>query len=176
MQPKINKCTDILWGCKFYFDFYIEHTLSRGFPGGASSNESTCQCRQCKKHWFDFWVKKIPWRKSSCLQNLMDRGTWRARVHRVSKSWTQLNRLGMNKHMHTLSRNSYFHCSTPKRMPLGPSTSIHCFQCQWRYLDNYSDKNILNMRIFCWLEHVVSHWEHHNCSPVLTSCTYESVG
>ena len=26
----------------------------------------------------------------SCLNNLMDRGSWRATVHRASKSWTQL--------------------------------------------------------------------------------------
>ena len=26
----------------------------------------------------------------SCLKNLMDRGSWRAIVHRVSKSWTRL--------------------------------------------------------------------------------------
>ena len=176
MQPKINKCTDILWGCKFYIDFAIEHTLSRGFPGGASSKKSTCRCRRYKKHWFDPWVKKISSRISSCLKNLIDRGAWRARVHRVSKSWTQLNRLGMHKYMYTFSRKSYSHCSTPKCMMLGPNTSIHCFQCQWRYLENYSNKNILNVRIFCWLEHVVSHWEYPNCSPVLTSCTWLTPG
>ena len=27
----------------------------------------------------------------SCLENLMDRGAWQAIVHRVSKSWIQLN-------------------------------------------------------------------------------------
>ena len=27
----------------------------------------------------------------SCLENLMDRGAWRATVHGVSKSWTRLN-------------------------------------------------------------------------------------
>ena len=27
----------------------------------------------------------------SCLENLMDRGPWWAMVHRVAKSWTQLN-------------------------------------------------------------------------------------
>ena len=26
----------------------------------------------------------------SCLENLMDRGAWRATVHRVTQSWTQL--------------------------------------------------------------------------------------
>ena len=175
MQSKINKCTDILWGCKFYIDFDIEHTLSRGFPGGAGSKEPACRCRWCKKHWFDPWVKKIPWRRSSRLENLMDRRAWRAKVHRVSKSWTQLNKLGMHNHMHTFSRNSYSHCSAPKYMTLGPNISIHYFQCQWGYLENYRDKNIFNMRIFCWLEHVVSHWEYHSCSPVLTSCTCESV-
>ena len=29
----------------------------------------------------------------SFLQNSMDRGTWWARVHRVTKSWTQLKQL-----------------------------------------------------------------------------------
>ena len=27
----------------------------------------------------------------SCLENLMDRGAWRATVHGVAKSWTQLS-------------------------------------------------------------------------------------
>ena len=30
----------------------------------------------------------------SCLKNPTDRGAWLATVHRVSKSWTQLKRLG----------------------------------------------------------------------------------
>ena len=34
-----------------------------GFPGGASGKEPTCQCRRCKRHGFDPWVEKIPWRK-----------------------------------------------------------------------------------------------------------------
>ena len=56
--------------------------------------ESTCQCR---RHGFDPWVGKIPWRRRkqfalySCLKNPMDRGAWRAAVHRVSKSWTWLS-------------------------------------------------------------------------------------
>ena len=32
------------------------------FPGGAVGKESTCQCRRHKKHRFDPWVGKIPWR------------------------------------------------------------------------------------------------------------------
>ena len=34
-----------------------------GFPGGLVVKESTCQCRSCRKHWFDPWVGKIPWRR-----------------------------------------------------------------------------------------------------------------
>ena len=30
-----------------------------GFPGGSDSKESA---RQCKRHKFDLWVRKIPWR------------------------------------------------------------------------------------------------------------------
>ena len=46
-----------------------------------SGKESTCQCR---RRGFDFWVKKIPWRRNvnplqySCLRNLMDRRAWQA--------------------------------------------------------------------------------------------------
>ena len=31
----------------------------------------------------------------SCLENPMDRGTWRATVHGVTRSWTRLKRLSM---------------------------------------------------------------------------------
>ena len=32
----------------------------------------------------------------SCLENPMDRGTWEATVHRVTKSWTRLKQRCMN--------------------------------------------------------------------------------
>ena len=34
------------------------------FPGGASGKELTCQCRRHKRHRFDPWVGKIPWRRA----------------------------------------------------------------------------------------------------------------
>ena len=34
-----------------------------GFPGGTSGKEPACQCRRCKRHGFDPWVRKIPWRR-----------------------------------------------------------------------------------------------------------------
>ena len=47
-----------------------------------------------KRHGFNLWVGKIPWRRAwqptpeYCLENPMDRGAWRATVHRVAKNWT----------------------------------------------------------------------------------------
>ena len=35
----------------------------KGFPGGASCKEPTRQCRRHKRHRFDPWVVKIPWRR-----------------------------------------------------------------------------------------------------------------
>jgi len=35
----------------------------RGFPRGASDKESACQYRRQKRHRFNPWVGKIPWRK-----------------------------------------------------------------------------------------------------------------
>ena len=35
-----------------------------GFPGGASGKEPVCQCRRRKRHRFDYWVGKIPWRRA----------------------------------------------------------------------------------------------------------------
>ena len=37
--------------------------LTRDIQGGASGNESTCQCRRYKRHVFNPWVRKIPWRR-----------------------------------------------------------------------------------------------------------------
>ena len=36
---------------------------SRGFPGGASGKESSCQYRKHKGYSFNPWVGKIPWRR-----------------------------------------------------------------------------------------------------------------
>ena len=35
-----------------------------GFPGRASSKESPCQCRRCKRCGFDPWIGKIPWSRA----------------------------------------------------------------------------------------------------------------
>ena len=66
------------------------HTL-RGFSGGSDSKEFACNAGD---------LSSIPGSgqspgegngnplQYSCLENCMDRGAWRATVHRVAKSWT----------------------------------------------------------------------------------------
>ena len=57
-----------------------------------SGNESICQCRRHRRWEFDPWVGKMPGvgngnpLQYSCLENSMDRGAWRARVHGVTES------------------------------------------------------------------------------------------
>ena len=36
----------------------------QSFPDGASGKESTCQSKRRKRHGFDPWVWKIPWRRA----------------------------------------------------------------------------------------------------------------
>ena len=38
--------------------------MTTGFLGGASGKKPTCQCRRCKRPWFDLWVEKISWRRA----------------------------------------------------------------------------------------------------------------
>ena len=35
-----------------------------GLPGGASDKEPSYQCRRLKRHRFDPWVGKIPWKRA----------------------------------------------------------------------------------------------------------------
>ena len=64
--------------------------------------EATWQRRRHKRDRFDPWVRKIPWGghgnplQYSCLENPMDRGAWRAAVHRVAQSWTQMKHLSVH--------------------------------------------------------------------------------
>ena len=68
--------------------------LGMGFPGGSERKESACNVGG---------LGLIPGLgrsagegngyplRNSCLENPMDRGAWRAAVHGVTKSWTQLS-------------------------------------------------------------------------------------
>ena len=69
----------------------------QGFSDGASGKESTCQCRKCKRHVLDHWVRKVPGVRNSnplqysCLENSLDKEACQATVRGVAKNRTQLN-------------------------------------------------------------------------------------
>ena len=65
-----------------------------GFPGGASGEESACQCRRWKRCGFDPRLGRCPGVRNgnplqySCLENPMDRGAWLVIVlHTVRYNW-----------------------------------------------------------------------------------------
>ena len=85
---------------------YIYISLSRSkyiyLPGGASGKEPAFQCGRHKRHGFNPWVKKIPWRKEwqptpvFLPGESIDRGTWQAAVHGFTQSQTWLKQLSIN--------------------------------------------------------------------------------
>ena len=66
------------------------------FSGGSDSKDSACSAEDIKDLGLITGLERSPGKEhgkpsqSSCLENPMDRRTWGATVHRVSKSWTQL--------------------------------------------------------------------------------------
>ena len=79
-------------------DFRHNYNTYWGFPGGASGKNQPASVRDAKKPGFDPYVGKIPWRRKMATHSSIlawtvpqTRGAWRATVHRVTKSWTQLS-------------------------------------------------------------------------------------
>ena len=68
-----------------------------GSPGWLRLQRICLQCRRCRRHRFDPWVRKIPGGGNSsplqffCLENSMDREAWQATVCGVTKSQTWLS-------------------------------------------------------------------------------------
>ena len=87
--------------------------MLNGFPGGSEGKESTCNAEGSGD------TSSIPgWRRSpegghgdllqcSCLENPMDRGAWRAAVHRAAKSQRLLKQ--RSTYSHTCSISFVFH-------------------------------------------------------------------
>ena len=47
-----------------YYFFLLVIPIILVFPGGTCGKEPTCQYRRHKRHEFDPWVGKIPWRRA----------------------------------------------------------------------------------------------------------------
>ena len=73
-----------------------------GFPDGTSGKQFTCQQRRCKRHGFDPWVGKIPWRRARQPISVFFFFVWRIPwteetggiqfmgSHRVRHNWSNL--------------------------------------------------------------------------------------
>ena len=48
---------------EIYLGIFGVYLVLKGLPGGTGGKEPVCQCRRCKRHKFDPWVRKIPWRR-----------------------------------------------------------------------------------------------------------------
>ena len=82
-----------------------KHCLPRWLNG----KESTCQCRRHRRHEFDPWVGKVPWRRKWQPMPVFlsgeshgPRSLWTI-VHGVPKTWT---RLSVHTHTHTHTRTT----------------------------------------------------------------------
>ena len=89
----------------FYILVYIIRTsyqrpLCRdsGFPSGASGKESICQWRRHKRHGFNPWIRKIPWRREWQPTPILLPGEWTEELgrlqligsQRVGHDWSSL--------------------------------------------------------------------------------------
>ena len=76
------------------WQFKLSPSFIMGFPGGSDGKESACSTGD---HGSIPGLGRTPGEGNgnplqySCLEDPMDRGAWWAKVHGVSKSWTQLS-------------------------------------------------------------------------------------
>ena len=83
----------------------------RGFPG-ASDKEPTCQWKRQKRHGFNSWVGKIPWRRAWQPTPVFLSGESHGQRSLVGYSpsvWKELNMTEVTYHTHDLRRNQFHH-------------------------------------------------------------------
>ena len=79
--------------------------MSGGFPGGTSGKESTCNPGDIRDTGLipdlqDPLEESMATHASVLAWRIpIDRGAWRATVHRVAQTWTQLKRLSSHAHI-----------------------------------------------------------------------------
>ena len=104
-----------------------------GFPGGSEGKESACNARDLGsipglgRSPGEGYINPLQY---SCLGNSMDRGTWQATVHGVTKSWTQRS----NGHFH-LSNNLHYPEGRPDASICQAHSSHRCQQFKHKTID-----------------------------------------
>ena len=87
---------------RHWLSFSYSSSLRQSSTDLNSGKEPTCQCRRCKRHWFDPWVGKIPWRRKwqpTLDFSLAQKVPWTEHPGRLqstgSQSRTRLKRLSI---------------------------------------------------------------------------------
>ena len=91
----------ILFFFILFLDSFLHHSSSSGSPGGASGEESTCQCRRCKRCGFDPWVGNITWKRKWHLHPSILAWTCHGQKNLESYSPWGCEESDMSKHTHT---------------------------------------------------------------------------
>ena len=111
-----------LWNYQASFVAFI-HFITVGLPPWLSDKESTCSSGDLGDAGLIPGLRRSSVGGNghplqySCLENPMDRGAWRATVHRVTKSWTWLKQLSthMGEETQTCFGNNKRYSITPQR-------------------------------------------------------------
>ena len=100
-------------------------------PRWRKCKEPAWKCSRHKRHRFSPWVGKLSCRRAwqpaqnSCLENPMDRGTWKVTLHRVTKSQPQLKWLST----HTLLWDVFLSSHQPRVLKAPPKR--RALFCSW---------------------------------------------
>ena len=137
----------------------IHYTTRDGLPSGLSGKESAYQC---KRHRFDPWVRKIPWR--SKWQPIpiflpgkpMDRGAWWATAMGLQKDTTEQ----LNNHQQWRSPA----CAWGRGKSSFPLLPRYCAQCGSRVVAKKKKKK-------SFMIYISYHW-----STNVMSCMEERLG
>jgi len=69
--------------------------------GGASGKESACQCKRYRRHRFNPWVGKIPWRRKLQPSSVFLPGEFHGQRSLVGYSPQHHKELDMTEHLST---------------------------------------------------------------------------
>ena len=90
-------------------------------PKWLSGKEAACQCRRCKRHGFDPWIGKIPWRRKWQLTPVWII-PWTEEpggLQSIGQQWVGHDWAGMHTHMQKQRRGKDF--------PVNPVVkTLHC--------------------------------------------------
>ena len=80
-------CERISWLIRIFIDYKNQALKPSSFPGGSDGKESVCSVEiRGQILGRSSGEENVNSLQNSCLGNPIDRGAWRAAVHRVTKS------------------------------------------------------------------------------------------